>query len=162
MGGYDLLNFLTVLFYFSFVDQHALMRNSVFSFLCYHSVLYLYFRHNYNAFYNEFGGTHTLTLTSSLFLFFLVSYFVDMLFVVIFLLVLSLCQYFLFSSLKYLILWNIDWFLVGRRVLLHFEAVDSAFCAWINGHPVGYRYLPLPLSLVCRSLAHKHIYIIAG
>ncbi|KAG4977461.1 hypothetical protein AAZX31_13G179000 [Glycine max] len=26
----------------------------------------------------------------------------------------------------------------GRRVLLHFEAVDSAFCAWINGHPVGY------------------------
>ncbi|XP_027356698.1 uncharacterized protein LOC113866018 isoform X2 [Abrus precatorius] len=26
----------------------------------------------------------------------------------------------------------------GRRILLHFEAVDSAFCAWINGHPIGY------------------------
>ncbi|KAG6791102.1 hypothetical protein POTOM_000213 [Populus tomentosa] len=26
----------------------------------------------------------------------------------------------------------------GRRILLHFEAVDSAFCAWINGVPVGY------------------------
>ncbi|KAG2396533.1 hypothetical protein LR48_Vigan08g004000 [Vigna angularis] len=26
----------------------------------------------------------------------------------------------------------------GRRILLHFEAVDSAFCAWINGNPVGY------------------------
>ncbi|KAH7548549.1 hypothetical protein JRO89_XS14G0162100 [Xanthoceras sorbifolium] len=27
----------------------------------------------------------------------------------------------------------------GRRIFLHFEAVDSAFCAWINGVPVGYR-----------------------
>ncbi|KAI4332992.1 hypothetical protein L6164_017850 [Bauhinia variegata] len=26
----------------------------------------------------------------------------------------------------------------GRRILLHFEAVDSAFCAWVNGSPVGY------------------------
>lgn len=26
----------------------------------------------------------------------------------------------------------------GRRILLHFEAVDSAFCAWINGVFVGY------------------------
>ncbi|XP_047315021.1 beta-galactosidase [Impatiens glandulifera] len=26
----------------------------------------------------------------------------------------------------------------GRRILLHFEAVDSAFHAWINGVPVGY------------------------
>lgn len=26
----------------------------------------------------------------------------------------------------------------GRRIFLHFEAVDSAFCAWINGVPVGY------------------------
>ncbi|XP_061995531.1 uncharacterized protein LOC133713503 isoform X2 [Rosa rugosa] len=26
----------------------------------------------------------------------------------------------------------------GRRILLHFEAVDSAFRAWINGVPVGY------------------------
>ncbi|XP_052176349.1 uncharacterized protein LOC127790740 isoform X2 [Diospyros lotus] len=26
----------------------------------------------------------------------------------------------------------------GRRILLHFEAVDSAFQAWINGVPVGY------------------------
>lgn len=26
----------------------------------------------------------------------------------------------------------------GRRILLHFEAVDSAFFAWINGVPVGY------------------------
>ncbi|XP_022764757.1 uncharacterized protein LOC111309977 isoform X3 [Durio zibethinus] len=26
----------------------------------------------------------------------------------------------------------------GRRILLHFEAVDSAFCAWINGVPIGY------------------------
>ncbi|XWS65492.1 hypothetical protein CRYUN_Cryun05aG0117500 [Craigia yunnanensis] len=26
----------------------------------------------------------------------------------------------------------------GRRILLHFEAVDSAFYAWINGVPVGY------------------------
>ncbi|XP_028770029.1 uncharacterized protein LOC114727499 [Neltuma alba] len=26
----------------------------------------------------------------------------------------------------------------GRRILLHFEGVDSAFCAWINGSPVGY------------------------
>lgn len=26
----------------------------------------------------------------------------------------------------------------GRRILLHFEAVDSAFHAWINGIPVGY------------------------
>ncbi|KFK34684.1 hypothetical protein AALP_AA5G178000 [Arabis alpina] len=25
-----------------------------------------------------------------------------------------------------------------RRILLHFEAVDSAFFAWINGNPVGY------------------------
>lgn len=32
------------------------------------------------------------------------------------------------------------WLLTGRRILLHFEAVDSAFCAWINGSPVGYRY----------------------
>ncbi|KAK4798400.1 hypothetical protein SAY86_030726 [Trapa natans] len=29
-----------------------------------------------------------------------------------------------------------DW--KGRRILLHFEAVDSAFYAWINGVPVGY------------------------
>ncbi|KAK5826678.1 Beta-galactosidase [Gossypium arboreum] len=26
----------------------------------------------------------------------------------------------------------------GRRILLHFEAVDSAFCAWVNGVPIGY------------------------
>ncbi|KAH7536772.1 hypothetical protein FEM48_Zijuj03G0021900 [Ziziphus jujuba var. spinosa] len=26
----------------------------------------------------------------------------------------------------------------GRRILLHFQAVDSAFFAWINGVPVGY------------------------
>ncbi|XXG81488.1 hypothetical protein AAC387_Pa09g2110 [Persea americana] len=26
----------------------------------------------------------------------------------------------------------------GRRILLHFEAVDSAFCAWVNGALVGY------------------------
>lgn len=26
----------------------------------------------------------------------------------------------------------------GRRILLHFEAVDSAFFAWVNGVPVGY------------------------
>ncbi|EPS71270.1 hypothetical protein M569_03489 [Genlisea aurea] len=26
----------------------------------------------------------------------------------------------------------------GRRIFLHFEGVDSAFFAWINGHPVGY------------------------
>ncbi|GAV75270.1 Glyco_hydro_2 domain-containing protein/Glyco_hydro_2_C domain-containing protein/Glyco_hydro_2_N domain-containing protein/Bgal_small_N domain-containing protein [Cephalotus follicularis] len=26
----------------------------------------------------------------------------------------------------------------GRRILLHFEAADSAFYAWINGIPVGY------------------------
>ncbi|KAL4203703.1 hypothetical protein AMTRI_Chr01g129290 [Amborella trichopoda] len=26
----------------------------------------------------------------------------------------------------------------GRRILLHFEAVDSAFQAWINGVPIGY------------------------
>ncbi|KAG5565113.1 hypothetical protein RHGRI_001118 [Rhododendron griersonianum] len=26
----------------------------------------------------------------------------------------------------------------GRRIFLHFEAVDSAFHAWINGDPVGY------------------------
>jgi hypothetical protein len=24
--------------------------------------------------------------------------------------------------------------------LLHFEAVDSAFIAWVNGVPIGYRY----------------------
>ncbi|KAK2983069.1 hypothetical protein RJ640_006456 [Escallonia rubra] len=29
-----------------------------------------------------------------------------------------------------------DW--EGRRILLHFEAVDSAFHAWLNGVPVGY------------------------
>jgi beta-galactosidase len=28
----------------------------------------------------------------------------------------------------------------GRRILLHFEAVDSAFFAWVNGVPIGYRY----------------------
>ncbi|GFY94925.1 glycoside hydrolase family 2 protein [Actinidia rufa] len=28
--------------------------------------------------------------------------------------------------------------LLGRRILLHFQAVDSAFYAWINGVPVGY------------------------
>uniref|UniRef100_A0A3Q7HLN5 beta-galactosidase n=1 Tax=Solanum lycopersicum TaxID=4081 RepID=A0A3Q7HLN5_SOLLC len=27
----------------------------------------------------------------------------------------------------------------GRRIFLHFEAVDSAFYAWVNGVPVGYR-----------------------
>ncbi|KAL7120394.1 hypothetical protein ACP275_02G120100 [Erythranthe tilingii] len=26
----------------------------------------------------------------------------------------------------------------GRRIFLHFEAVDSAFFAWVNGHPTGY------------------------
>ncbi|KAF7040301.1 hypothetical protein CFC21_050210 [Triticum aestivum] len=26
----------------------------------------------------------------------------------------------------------------GRRILLHFEAVDSAFLAWVNGVPIGY------------------------
>ncbi|KAM0834535.1 hypothetical protein ACQ4PT_063560 [Festuca glaucescens] len=26
----------------------------------------------------------------------------------------------------------------GRRILLHFEAVDSAFIAWVNGVPIGY------------------------
>ncbi|CAN6567119.1 unnamed protein product [Malus baccata var. baccata] len=25
-----------------------------------------------------------------------------------------------------------------RRIFLHFEAVDSAFCAWVNGIPIGY------------------------
>ncbi|KAK3189236.1 hypothetical protein Dsin_028797 [Dipteronia sinensis] len=29
----------------------------------------------------------------------------------------------------------------GRRIFLLFEAVDSAVCAWINGVPLGYRYL---------------------
>ncbi|KAG2671874.1 hypothetical protein I3760_13G013400 [Carya illinoinensis] len=28
----------------------------------------------------------------------------------------------------------------GRRILLHFEAVDSAFYAWVNGVPIGYRW----------------------
>jgi hypothetical protein len=41
---------------------------------------------------------------------------------------------------------NIGRIVIGRRILLHFEAVDSAFCAWINGHPVGYRYNSLSLS----------------
>ncbi|GMP41186.1 hypothetical protein CsSME_00011374 [Camellia sinensis var. sinensis] len=31
----------------------------------------------------------------------------------------------------------------GRRIFLHFEAVDSAFHAWINGVPVGYRFVLL-------------------
>lgn len=26
----------------------------------------------------------------------------------------------------------------GRRIFLHFEAVDSAFFVWVNGHPTGY------------------------
>lgn len=26
----------------------------------------------------------------------------------------------------------------GRRIFLHFEAVDSAFFTWVNGHPTGY------------------------
>ncbi|XP_010554482.1 PREDICTED: uncharacterized protein LOC104824194 [Tarenaya hassleriana] len=26
----------------------------------------------------------------------------------------------------------------GRRIFVHFEAVDSAFFAWVNGNPVGY------------------------
>ncbi|KAI3445135.1 hypothetical protein Pfo_001800 [Paulownia fortunei] len=26
----------------------------------------------------------------------------------------------------------------GQRIFLHFEAVDSAFFAWVNGHPTGY------------------------
>ncbi|KAK3163026.1 hypothetical protein QOZ80_1BG0096690 [Eleusine coracana subsp. coracana] len=30
----------------------------------------------------------------------------------------------------------IEW--TGRRILLHFEAVDSAFFAWVNGIPIGY------------------------
>lgn len=30
--------------------------------------------------------------------------------------------------------------LTGRRILLHFEAVDSAFHVWINGTLVGYRF----------------------
>jgi beta-galactosidase len=29
-----------------------------------------------------------------------------------------------------------DW--KGRRILLHFDGVDSAFYAWVNGHKIGY------------------------
>lgn len=29
----------------------------------------------------------------------------------------------------------------GRRIFLHFEAVDSAFFTWVNGHPTGYRFV---------------------
>ena len=36
----------------------------------------------------------------------------------------------------------------GRRIFLHFEAVDSAFFAWVNGVPVGYR-------LVMQNFSHK-------
>ncbi|GMP41188.1 hypothetical protein CsSME_00011374 [Camellia sinensis var. sinensis] len=44
----------------------------------------------------------------------------------------------------------------GRRIFLHFEAVDSAFHAWINGVPVGYSssYLVFVTGLLsecCRS-----------
>lgn len=34
-----------------------------------------------------------------------------------------------------------NYFLTGRRIFLHFEAVDSAFYAWVNGVPVGYRFV---------------------
>ncbi|KAK4345308.1 hypothetical protein RND71_035484 [Anisodus tanguticus] len=34
-------------------------------------------------------------------------------------------------------LW-VGWRGKGRRIILHFEAVDSAFYAWVNGDPVGY------------------------
>ena len=26
----------------------------------------------------------------------------------------------------------------GRQILLHFDGVDSAFYAWVNGHKIGY------------------------
>lgn len=31
--------------------------------------------------------------------------------------------------------------IVGRRIFLHFEAVDSAFFTWVNGHLTGYRFV---------------------
>lgn len=34
-----------------------------------------------------------------------------------------------------------NYFLTGRRIFLHFEAVDSAFYAWVNGVPIGYRFV---------------------
>lgn len=36
---------------------------------------------------------------------------------------------------------NISLFSTGRRIFLHFEAVDSAFYTWVNGVPVGYRFV---------------------
>nr|CAB3479457.1 unnamed protein product [Digitaria exilis] len=41
----------------------------------------------------------------------------------------------------------------GRRILLHFEAVDSAFFAWVNGVPIGYRFVfdcLLNVGLMCQ------------
>lgn len=33
------------------------------------------------------------------------------------------------------------WRFTGRRIFLHFEAVDSAFFAWVNGRLIGYRFV---------------------
>ncbi|KAL5720056.1 beta-galactosidase [Ranunculus cassubicifolius] len=45
----------------------------------------------------------------------------------------------------------------GRRILLHFEAVDSAFHAWVNGIPVGYSQdSRLPAEFEITDFCHPH------
>lgn len=45
----------------------------------------------------------------------------------------------------------------GRRIFLHFEAVDSAFCAWINGVSVGYSQdSRLPAEFEISDYCHPH------
>ncbi|XLT06049.1 hypothetical protein HN51_044798 [Arachis hypogaea] len=54
----------------------------------------------------------------------------------------------------------------GRRILLHFEAVDSAFCAWINGHPIGYSQdsrVPAEFEITdfCHPFGSDHMNVLA-
>lgn len=134
MGGYDLLNFLMLFFLFfgrlTYTIEEFGVSIPLFSFssLLVHCTSKVIRKPLYDIVFVEYMKC------------FSVPHVVEMLYPVGFRLP-PVHAIFYFEIL----LQNTDWFFVGRRILLHFEAVDSAFCAWINGNPVGYRYISLSL-----------------
>lgn len=47
------------------------------------------------------------------------------------------------------------WPLIDRRILLHFEGVDSAFFAWLNGILVGYRFVLFIIKVTSFNMSVK-------
>lgn len=83
------------------------------------------------------SATHWLTLPSSLPHCSIVFASCSYCFLYLYIDVEIICSIFVYFILTF--------WLTGRRILLHFEAVDSAFFVWVNGVLIGYRYVLIDL-----------------